>query len=244
MLTKTEIINNLREYSSDQIVDAIRAGVVSVYELSKSGKLTPLMRKRIEEKLAATPPPDEEITEQAADAYSPITPKEKPVNVTPQPSEPSMAETEDEDLFRPISAIGTGSESKSNADSHSAKNDEEMTNKKMYRNPFSFKGRIRRTEYWVVNIIIGLWYVSIVCLSAPAFNVCEYYSFDEAQAGIGFLYIIAYVPVFWIGLAQNCKRCHDRGHSGWWQLIPFYNFVLLFGDSEPGDNKFGDNPKN
>ena len=52
MATKSEILTNLREYSSDQIAEAINSGVVTIYELSKSGNLTPLMRKRIEQKLA------------------------------------------------------------------------------------------------------------------------------------------------------------------------------------------------
>ena len=52
MSRKKDILTNLREYSSDQIVEAINDGVVTLYELSKSGNLTPLMRRRIEEKLA------------------------------------------------------------------------------------------------------------------------------------------------------------------------------------------------
>ena len=44
MATKSDILNNLREYTADEIVEAIKAGTVTVYELSKSGNLTPLMR--------------------------------------------------------------------------------------------------------------------------------------------------------------------------------------------------------
>jgi len=54
MVSRKELLNNLREYSSDQIVEAINAGVVTLYDLSKSGNLTPLMRKRIEQKLSDT----------------------------------------------------------------------------------------------------------------------------------------------------------------------------------------------
>ena len=43
-------------------------------------------------------------------------------------------------------------------------------------------------------------------------------------------------------IAQNTKRCHDRGNSGWFQLIPFYGLVLLFGDSDKGDNAYGNSP--
>jgi uncharacterized membrane protein YhaH (DUF805 family) len=44
-------------------------------------------------------------------------------------------------------------------------------------------------------------------------------------------------------LAQGAKRCHDRGNSGWYLLIPFYVFWMLFADSDIGANEYGLNPK-
>ena len=55
--------------------------------------------------------------------------------------------------------------------------------------------------------------------------------------------LFLYIPIFWIMLAQGAKRCHDRGNSGWFQLIPFYAFWMLFADSDFGNNKYGPNPK-
>ena len=54
MATKDQILNNIREYSASEIADAIRGGEISLYELSKSGNLSPLLRKRIEEQLNAS----------------------------------------------------------------------------------------------------------------------------------------------------------------------------------------------
>lgn len=72
MATKSDILNNLREYTADEIVEAIKAGTVTVYELSKSGNLTPLMRRRIEERLAAktteTTPAAQEVAPTVEDA--------------------------------------------------------------------------------------------------------------------------------------------------------------------------------
>jgi uncharacterized membrane protein YhaH (DUF805 family) len=47
----------------------------------------------------------------------------------------------------------------------------------------------------------------------------------------------------WFFLAQGAKRCHDRGNSGWYLLIPFYFLWMLFADGEIGQNDFGPNPK-
>ena len=49
--------------------------------------------------------------------------------------------------------------------------------------------------------------------------------------------------MLWFLWAQGAKRCHDRGASGWFQIIPFYVFWMLFADSNYGMNEYGANPK-
>jgi len=58
----------------------------------------------------------------------------------------------------------------------------------------------------------------------------------------GVLYILL-IPGYWFIWAQGSKRCHDRGNSGWYQLIPFYGLWMAFADGEPGENEYGTNPK-
>ena len=99
----------------------------------------------------------------------------------------------------------------------------------MFKNPFSFNGRIRRLEY-------GLSY--ILC-SVLQVGVEEITNLDEAYDIFGLLLI----PVFWFIFAQGAKRCHDRGNSGWYQIIPFYIFWMIFAESEDGENEYGLNPK-
>ena len=97
---------------------------------------------------------------------------------------------------------------------------------------FSFKGRIRRRTYWVISII----YSFLV------------FGFEEATAN-GFedggvlIFLLIIIPAIWIMLATNVKRCHDLGHNGWWMLIPFYTIWMAFQDSQPGENEYGQNPK-
>ena len=95
MNRKKDILTNLREYSSDQIVEAINDGVVTLYELSKSGNLTPLMRRRIEEKLAngTSDAVDKEVHSQES---MQLDNEKTPVNKVEVPSDYEETENEDE----------------------------------------------------------------------------------------------------------------------------------------------------
>ena len=108
---------------------------------------------------------------------------------------------------------------------------EKMTTHKtgMFQNPFSFEGRIRRTEYGITLIIFAI--------AVPIINAV-------IQPGGGAtILVLAYIPMLWFWWAQSAKRCHDRGNSGWFQIIPFYYFWMLFADSDNGNNEYGPNPK-
>ncbi|MTI29766.1 DUF805 domain-containing protein [Xanthovirga aplysinae] len=102
------------------------------------------------------------------------------------------------------------------------------TKKRMFSKPFSFEGRIRRTEYGISFIV----YMIII-------------TFVNAIVESGEFPIIGltYIPLLWFMWAQGAKRCHDIGKSGWFQIIPFYIFWMLFTTSAKGINDYGLNPK-
>ena len=106
----------------------------------------------------------------------------------------------------------------------------------MFKEPFSFEGRIRRTEYALGLLIRALVYLTALYLA----------SIVLPSMGIGgalFLFLVLFIPAFWFSLAQNTKRCHDRNNSGWFQIIPFYPLWMLFGPGDSGENDYGDDPK-
>lgn len=100
----------------------------------------------------------------------------------------------------------------------------------MFKQPFSFEGRIRRTEFGLSFII---YFIIIMVLGFIL----------EVYPNLGIIFLLVYIPLIWFSIAQAAKRCHDRGNSGWYQLIPFYALWLLFADSEVGVNEYGPNPK-
>jgi uncharacterized membrane protein YhaH (DUF805 family) len=100
----------------------------------------------------------------------------------------------------------------------------------MFENPFSFSGRIRRTEY---GLSLLIFYAGLVFSG---------YMMDAEQFNWEVMVFIMF-PLYAFIIAQGTKRCHDRGNSGWFQIIPYYVLWMLFADSKPGFNRFGANPK-
>lgn len=246
MYKKNEILSNPREFSSEQIAEAIKAGVLTMYELSKSGNLTPLMKKRIEDKLAAgedaststaavspQPQPQEgqpkveipKVNTPTAKAEMPVQesvprieipepPSDDGPYVTPPAPPTNNVETQEEEYEYPV-----------------------IDNRGMFKRPFSFKGRIRRLEFGLSCLIYMVGYAITMALMAVA------ESNPDGATGLVIIGLISDIVLLWFMLAQGAKRCHDRGNSGWWQIIPFYFYWMLFADGDEFENDYGNNPK-
>jgi uncharacterized membrane protein YhaH (DUF805 family) len=103
----------------------------------------------------------------------------------------------------------------------------------MFSNPFSFEGRIRRTEYGLSLLIAAVGRVALVMMLLGA----------ARGENVGPFYFILQLPILWFMFAQGAKRCHDVGLNGWYQLIPFFPLYLIFGDGHSSENEYGVNPK-
>lgn len=243
MVSKSDILNNLREYTSDQIAEAVNAGIVTIYELSKSGYLTPLMRRRIEEKLAAKPSEVAQTAPEVAPEVAPTIEEDALPVDTSSPEDEEVVIPEVSDIVIPseitipqapvITATASPTFGAEQKDVLNTNESSSFSNKRMFKRPFSFKGRIRRLEYGISFIIYFVWYI-IFEIAAVSPNLSQ---------GTAIFLLITIIPAIWFVWAQSCKRCHDRGNSGWYQLIPFYFLILLFGDGDEGENEYGDNPK-
>ncbi|MCQ2224472.1 MAG: DUF805 domain-containing protein [Paludibacteraceae bacterium] len=112
----------------------------------------------------------------------------------------------------------------------------------MFSAPFSFDGRIRRMEYGLTMLILYAISMAVGFILGLVLVACGAGDAVDSQ-GTTLLFYILMIPAFWFHIAQGAKRCHDRGNSGWYQIIPFYALILIFGEGEKGPNRYGENPK-
>jgi uncharacterized membrane protein YhaH (DUF805 family) len=101
----------------------------------------------------------------------------------------------------------------------------------MEKGLFSVEGRIRRSAFWT-RWLIGFLITFIGGMISGA---------DESLAVLSTIIPIA-VAIFII--IQGVKRMHDVNKSGWYLIIPIYNFLLALTDGTQGTNEYGDDPKN
>lgn len=101
---------------------------------------------------------------------------------------------------------------------------------------WSFNGRVGRLSYFAA-LFGGLFAFFIPIIFLRIIGVDVDTAFNSSI--IIFCYAIFYIAYWYISLTVGAKRCHDLGHSGWFQLIPFYGFVMLFSSGDGDDNEYG-----
>ncbi len=105
-----------------------------------------------------------------------------------------------------------------------------------------FNGRATRAEYWYFVL-----FNFIVCVAIGILSGVIFFASGVNIIALSWIYILA---VFIPSLAVAVRRLHDTGRSGWWLLlnfIPLIGAIILFVffvlDTQPGENKYGPNPK-
>ncbi len=99
---------------------------------------------------------------------------------------------------------------------------------------FSFKGRINRASFaivflamWVVHFAIQRYalthYIDVAMLKAKRPDL----AFHAPPLGLALAFIPFSIGLAWIGLANQVKRLHDFGWSGWWIMMPTAILVVL-----------------
>ncbi|MGY2051367.1 DUF805 domain-containing protein [Methylobacterium sp. JK268] len=123
---------------------------------------------------------------------------------------------------------------------------------------FTIEGRIPRSQYWLAMLIyLGVAVVAalVASLLNSLFSGTVGDNGDVTVTGIAalpsILLSLGYTVLsIWSGICVNAKRCHDRGRSGWFQLIILIPIIgqiwymiesgLLRGTRGP--NPFGPDP--
>ncbi|MEN6461470.1 MAG: DUF805 domain-containing protein [Syntrophomonas sp.] len=105
-----------------------------------------------------------------------------------------------------------------------------------------FKGRARRKEYWMFTLFNAIFAIVAAFLD----NIFGTNIIDD----YGVIYLLYCLAIVLPSLGVSVRRLHDVGKSGWLlfiSLIPIIGVIWLLVlaciDGNPGDNKYGANPK-
>ncbi len=105
-----------------------------------------------------------------------------------------------------------------------------------------FEGRARRSEYW-------WFYLAYAIVNAVLSGLSRGLSGSGMGTAVSVLSGIIGLACLVPTIAVTTRRLHDTGKSGWWQLLYLTCIggivILIFCalDSQPGDNQYGQNPK-
>lgn len=114
----------------------------------------------------------------------------------------------------------------------------------------SFKGRAGKGEMREVYFSLGTIWLAMAGI--PVLVKCSFFSYLAPWVELFSPLSYVVVPVLFIPLAATMvRRLHDVGRSGFclvWLAVPVAGWLLLwylcYGESLPGENKYGDPPWN
>ena len=120
-----------------------------------------------------------------------------------------------------------------------------------------FGDRASRREYWSYTLIIKPCFAAALFIPyivggiifpfvVRGFGYEVYEMVFKSIDGLALLGVLFALILMLIvslhGLSVSVRRMHDVGKSGWWVLVPFANFFLLFKKSDEEWNIYGEPP--
>jgi uncharacterized membrane protein YhaH (DUF805 family) len=91
-----------------------------------------------------------------------------------------------------------------------------------FNNYANFKGRASRSEFWWWTL-----FTSIVSAAVSGFFGLDYF---------------ASAALFLPSIAVGCRRMHDIGRRGWWQIVPIASLIFACQKSLQEMNQYGPPP--
>ena len=96
-----------------------------------------------------------------------------------------------------------------------------------------FNGRSNRPEFWwftlYATVVAGLlMLIDNYALGFTFFSILEPWGEMQESGVLVALFVLATLVQ---SISVTARRLHDRGRSGWWQLmmiIPFLNFIVMY----------------
>lgn len=126
-----------------------------------------------------------------------------------------------------------------------------------------FSGRLGRGSFWLFYLSVIVFFIILFKLEAAlgmsniipltlkgniTINHVTRQSVDHS--GLGWLTLLFTLYVFVPYIAAVCRRLHDTGRSGWWQLVGIIPIIgtiiwlifLILGGTQ-GANQYGEEPQ-
>lgn len=182
---------------------------------------------------APTPQPANPVPQPEIPVAAPENPVAQPVQPTPQPAAVPPVEPVYSAPAQPVQPDGGAYASAGVAGGEETV---PVNSRRMFVHPFSAKGRARRLEYGLMCLFFTLYLLTSVGIGSDHVPQSD-------VTGFAFIWLCGFIPFVWAYYAVGARRCHDLGHNGWFQLIPFYWLVMLFSEGNEAPNKYGTNPK-
>ena len=110
-------------------------------------------------------------------------------------------------------------------------------------NSFNAEGRASRSEYWWFVLFAFLLRMGVIIVLG-VITVIAGMDIESSLLIIDVVDLLVALILFPATLCAGIRRLHDVGKSGWFILIPIYNFILAVTEGDAVPNAYGSVPTN